>query len=337
MSPRVVSSAMKQRMFKGSQQQDAQEFLRCLLTQIHDEIGIQVPPAEEWLEGCGHGPPCSAQHRDSMASCDSDTSADSHSSRCRLVGRSPSLSRKKPDTSSPLPESETSPATRPKVYNKYVKIHSSTSRGSCENIHQGSPRLDGIKELGSDGDTPRSSSRAEAGLQWSDSDVFVADLITRNVRVHRSYLRKEECVTKDSKSAICQAPSPSNGNSENASSELEKEEGKDEQAERQQSDVDSYHHGEGEVSRLAQQKEQSNKQQLNQGPSSAPTATPQRSKQCKWGAGGGGFSSSVFIEVCCCCCCCCCCLFVLKLVSHPRKYLFFLTLLYCKSTNCNEN
>ncbi len=42
LNPRNISSNMQQRIFHGSSQQDAQEFLRCLLNQIHEELSLPV-------------------------------------------------------------------------------------------------------------------------------------------------------------------------------------------------------------------------------------------------------------------------------------------------------
>ena len=43
LSPRVVCSAMQNKIFKTTLQQDSQEFMRCLLMQIHDETAVEVP------------------------------------------------------------------------------------------------------------------------------------------------------------------------------------------------------------------------------------------------------------------------------------------------------
>eukprot|EP00731_Ephydatia_muelleri_P023818 Em0016g89a len=46
LSPRQISSSMKNPMFRGTSQQDTQEFLRSLLTQLHEETSYLAPPME---------------------------------------------------------------------------------------------------------------------------------------------------------------------------------------------------------------------------------------------------------------------------------------------------
>lgn len=165
-------------MFKGSQQQDAQEFLRCLLTQIHEEMGIQVPQSEE---GCGHK---SCDHRDSMVSFDSDTSGDSHSSQSRLVSatRNSPLTKIRSSSSSSLPRikltgsTHNSPSCQSKL-SKYSKIISTSSaKSSVESIPT---HLTGSKV---------SLEPQEGVVEWAEGDVFVADLTDRRVTVHKNYL-----------------------------------------------------------------------------------------------------------------------------------------------------
>lgn len=191
---------MKNRTFKGSQQQDAQEFLRCLLSQIHDELGIRVPSAEDWpcgcgLESCDHQP---CYHRDSMLSCDSDTSLDSHSSQSRLVsGPHGSPLAKKSGISSSLSyirhsgSAHNSPTFQSKHALKYSKIISTATasiKGSVESI-PGQHRCS---------HEPQQLSERETVLDWNEGDVFVADLTTRAVQVHRNYLKGSRSNSKDS-------------------------------------------------------------------------------------------------------------------------------------------
>ena len=205
LSPRPMSSAMKNRMFKGNLQQDAQEFLRCLLTQIHDEIGTIVPEVDAMC-GCGQES-CDSTgcHRDSKVSAsshESDCSNGSSDSNTKLVGsaRNSPLSKKRSSQSLSSSSSrqkrhgsthslaQNSP--RFSLKGSYSKIRgSSSARSSTESIH----KL-GLQHGGSQSSLMSHSSEAHSqqteekpALKWSEGDVFVIDLITRGVTVHHNY------------------------------------------------------------------------------------------------------------------------------------------------------
>lgn len=199
---------MKNRMFRGNLQQDAQEFLRCLLTQIHDEIGTIVPEVDATC-GCGQES-CDSTgcHRDSKVSAsshESDCSNGSSDSNTKLVGsaRNSPLSKKRSS------QSLSSSSSRQKLHGSthslaqnsprfslkgsYSKIRgSSSARSSTESIH----KL-GLQHGGSQSSLMSHSSETHSqhvqqteekpALKWSEGDVFVVDLITRGVTVHRNY------------------------------------------------------------------------------------------------------------------------------------------------------
>lgn len=198
---------MKNRMFRGNLQQDAQEFLRCLLTQIHDEIGTVVPEADAMC-GCGQescdSMGCHRVSKVSASSHESDCSNASSDSNTKLVGstRSSPLSKKRSS------QSLSSSSSRQKLHGSthslaqnsprfslkgsYSKIRgSSSARSSTESIH----KL-GLQHGGSQSSLMSHSSETRSQLmeqtdekpavKWSEGDVFVVDLITRGVTVHRN-------------------------------------------------------------------------------------------------------------------------------------------------------
>ena len=198
---------MKNRMFRGNLQQDAQEFLRCLLTQIHDEIGTVVPEVDAMC-GCGQescdSMGCHRVSKVSASSHESDCSNASSDSNAKLVGstRSSPLSKKRSsqNLSSSSSRQKLHGSTHSLAQNSprfslkgsYSKIRgSSSARSSTESIH----KL-GLQHGGSQSSLMSHSSETRSQLmeqtdekpavKWSEGDVFVVDLITRGVTVHRN-------------------------------------------------------------------------------------------------------------------------------------------------------
>ncbi len=208
---------MKNKMFRGTLQQDAQEFLRCLLTQIHDEIAITVPPPQPFFsEGVASQKSCDSTtagcHRDSMissASHDSECSSSSGDSNSKLVAsarNSPLQTRKKCSSSSPRQKAAgvvpSSPANQPKfqfsLRGSYSKIRG--AKGSTESLESRRPASLKPPPTGPppstatdchaqrEGKEEETEEEEEEGrrarLRWSEGDVFVVDMITRQVAIH---------------------------------------------------------------------------------------------------------------------------------------------------------
>ena len=187
---------MKNRMFRGNLQQDAQEFLRCLLTQIHDEIGTLVPEGSMAC-GCGHGSCdstcCRRDSRVSFTSHESDSSNSSNDSNTKLVGsvRNSPPSRRKSN------QSLSSSSSRQKLHSSTHSLvqnspkfslrgphtRSSSAKSSTESIH----KL-GLQHSGSQSSLMSQLSKPQEKpvLKWSEGDTFVVDLITRSVNVYHN-------------------------------------------------------------------------------------------------------------------------------------------------------
>ena len=211
LSPRQISSGMKNKLFRGSQQQDAQEFLRCLLTQIHDEIKITVP--DSLVCGCGQvscDQNCRPPPRDSMVSCtshDSNTSAELLHQKVVVTNsakNSPLLKKKAKHSSQKGTSHATttihgSPAIQPKFFSKgksKLLGASAGSKTSVESIPQLVSHHDGSK-LSLEPLSSETGTEEVAGVQWSKDDLFVVDLITRTVTVHRQYFATTTTTTKE--------------------------------------------------------------------------------------------------------------------------------------------
>ena len=197
---------MNLKMFRGTLQQDAQEFLRCLLTQIHDEIGVHVPPPFESRDTSGDSSGC---HRDSMASCGSRDSACSNGSgdsqtklvvseqnsppaskkRSSIISLSSSSSRQKLSGSTPN-SAQNSPSKQPKfsLRGSYTRIRGgSSSKSSTESINKLSSQRSVSQNSLASHTSETSAEAKEPALKWSEGDAFVVDIITRRVTHHTNH------------------------------------------------------------------------------------------------------------------------------------------------------
>ena len=161
LSPRPVSSAMSNKMFKSSLQQDAQEFLRCLLTQLHDEIAIHVSDS---VCVCGGLKSCdSCCQRNSVISYNSHDSDSSNDSQSKLVASGTARH-------SPL----SSKMSALSVASSRRSSPSSTPKFSLKAKPYG-------KVVGSAKSSTESLDREPLDL----SAVYLVDLTTHTVRVHK--------------------------------------------------------------------------------------------------------------------------------------------------------
>ena len=204
---------MQNKMFRTSLQQDSQEFLRCLLTQIHEEIAVEVP-AWAGVAGRSHD-----QSRDTPGSSSRNSMVSSTSHDSELFGASG-------DRNSPLRHlisdvkggsAKTSPMPKKKVFSRLslkqkptgssqsltqssptnhrrFALRSSSSskgrnnsKGSDENISRGplqQPLNGGSQASLESEDDVASVSR---GVVHGDKgDVYEVDKVTRHITLHRN-------------------------------------------------------------------------------------------------------------------------------------------------------
>lgn len=179
---------MKNKMFKGRLQQDAQEFLRCLLSQVHEEIGLLIPSTMECVScGCGQESCDHLGHRDSAMSSASHESNTSNDSSTKLV-----VASCDPPNNSSL---NSSPSTTPKFPLKsrgsYSKLKG-VCKSSMESINLiGQSRVSkvSLSKRESQRDSIQLSEVAECcDVVWREGEVFLADLETCKVSRHPSHL-----------------------------------------------------------------------------------------------------------------------------------------------------
>ena len=201
---------MQNKMFRSSLQQDSQEFLRCLLMQIHDETAVEVPSWSGGVASRSRDTPPGNARRDSMAS---STSHDSELGSTLGDRNSPLLApdhTKSQTKSSPLPRRkglarlslkqkssgssqslvQGSPTSGHRRFALRVSSSAGRTRGGAREGEEtggrgssgGLTRTDGsqfsLESQPSDEDMGR-------GVRVEEGEVYEVDMVTRQVTLHR--------------------------------------------------------------------------------------------------------------------------------------------------------
>lgn len=195
LNPRSVSSAMSNKMFHGSQQQDAQEFIRSLLNQLHDELNVTVPVQLDQLQSTTDkdlltskklGSRLSILSQESCSSSGSLTKlmdhnlkqAPQHHSSSGLLAASPSVPSKK---NSSFPFSPMKKCSSNKLAKgTYMHLSESQLKGK-ERGSQGNECSDKNGDENEESDADEDS----ATIKWSKNEVFLVDVPKKSVSVHQ--------------------------------------------------------------------------------------------------------------------------------------------------------
>lgn len=200
LNPRQISATMRQRMFRGSQQQDAQEFIRCLLCQIHEEISIPLPAYyQEYHQGVIAKIDVSEIHHQdggnrvrnasvvSVESLESQVSKSSLSSAGSftklVVNSSHSLTN---EISSSLPVMKTkrslslpnSPSIKPKLSTK--ALYNQVTEG----LQKGKIAYQAVANSTSD-TTSKEDQKEKDLFPWCDNDIIVVDIVTSHASIEK--------------------------------------------------------------------------------------------------------------------------------------------------------
>ena len=188
---------MRQAIFRGSSQQDAQEFIRCFLSQIHDELAVPVyqkPIQLEEEEGAG----LASMARDRLEeSNQSHSSNSSTGSLTRLMGGANSHGSEDSVSNSRRSNSlSNSPFTNHKVVETTVNLYNSLKSGDRQNKATNSHQLLDVARDNESADEQlvREGEEGEEPPLWTLKDTIVVDLKTGGAYKHQH----QEGVTKAS-------------------------------------------------------------------------------------------------------------------------------------------
>ena len=199
---------MRQRIFRGSQQQDAQEFIRCLLNQVHDEISLPVFKAtaaaverqQEEERQKEEAEPERQKLGGSLRSIETHSSASSTGSLTKLVPFSSSSHSLTTSTSPPCPDTtDTKPRSNkslslPNTPFMSTKLLSNTTTALrnhlSDEVQKRNPKLlqemnHVVSDENQEGDN-QGEEEEEGPSPWRPDDVFVVNLLNGQASRHGS-------------------------------------------------------------------------------------------------------------------------------------------------------
>lgn len=215
---------MKQRMFRGWQQQDSQEFLRCLFNQIHDELAVPLPSYyHQYCQGLCQSEcqPDDEVHKDVTKSLEDQESSggSSNGSLTQLITKTnprshslssydqtqplPSHSSSKPKRSLSLPNS---PSVKPKLSTKFLYTQVTESLNKGKTTFNSSSILSNVPEMKKS--IPSEIERDEESDEDNDEhlnevqqlsleDSIIVDIITGQATLCEATMSSSETSCRD--------------------------------------------------------------------------------------------------------------------------------------------